>query len=106
MLLFILTSTMHGAYVGSSQHPTKRVREYSLVCSWFPISKSSDMGSGNETFHVGAARVMAAGVNKDHLERFALESRSAVYPHRNAEIEIESRQNSTQGEDNQQYYYG
>ena len=27
------------------------------------------MGSGNETFHIGAAKVMAAGVNKDHLER-------------------------------------
>ena len=27
------------------------------------ITKFSDMGSGNETFHVGA------GVNKDHLKR-------------------------------------
>lgn len=48
---------------------------------------------------------MATVVNKDHLERFVLKSRSAVYPRRNAETEIESRQNSTQGEDNQQYYY-
>ena len=68
------------------------MRAYSLV--WLPISESKrewslgtrplrERGLG---MRLGAAKVMAAGVNKDHLERFVLESRSAVYPHRNAEM--------------------